>query len=580
MLTSNLYLRIVRTSLYFLVGVGCLTLFFLTLDFPLIYAKFTKSAIGEWRKGWYLTSKPGVGAPIRRRAEAAGLVGLWEIEGKKNGAAKLLQIQSGGGLKRSKTASKFEAKDGSGEGVTWDILEDGEKAEEMLDEMEVIKLDSNPRAYKEKTFSQRMSITLSQIFPHKDMDAGYDLAPKGSGSSAPPLPIKSSKKSSPLAREIVVNSAEAETPARRKLSRQESWVSLTGSVNGMDQIRSSSRHQHTPRVKGHQRGGAPPMERTDSRDSATSFSSEAESSRSSSFEATRDDDDGESRDQVNDLKSVPRTMQERLASRGEHARKNSWASMSGSISAEPEPEVDEKGSRTKASVAPAAASISEGERAGSTHATNLTSYLPYANRILLYTPLPRINAFTVSHLIILGLYALLVLASTFYKTRLSFDTVTNPSGPDYYRSANMAMAQLPVVLMTGPRNTLVKWLFANGRDIILVKLHKLAGRLLFLGAALHTFLYGQCLSRQAYDLGLNTDASVAHSTSMGSCGQLLHRFLLPKRHCRIYQSRWTQLHRPIVLTLRPQELPSSFQVLSLDRHLRLHACLTSSPQPY
>jgi hypothetical protein len=138
------------------------------------------------------------------------------------------------------------------------------------------------------------------------------------------------------------------------------------------------------------------------------------------------------------------------------------------------------------------------------HIAPLFTYVPYLQKVLLWTPLPRhLPHLTFASIILVCLYLFLVLFSTFFKSSISFDWM----GPDVLRSGMIGMMQIPIILGLGGRGSVFRFLLFGRYTGAAMRIHKLAGRLCFFGSALHTGLWSKqpCLPfERIADVDLST----------------------------------------------------------------------------
>jgi hypothetical protein len=122
------------------------------------------------------------------------------------------------------------------------------------------------------------------------------------------------------------------------------------------------------------------------------------------------------------------------------------------------------------------------------HIAPLFTYVPYLQKILLWTPLPRyLPHLTFASIILVCVYLFLVLFSTFFKSSVSFDSI----GPDVLRSGMIGMMQIPIILGLGGRGSVFRFLLFGRYTGAAMRIHKLAGRLCFFGSAFHTGLWSK-----------------------------------------------------------------------------------------
>lgn len=123
------------------------------------------------------------------------------------------------------------------------------------------------------------------------------------------------------------------------------------------------------------------------------------------------------------------------------------------------------------------------------HIAPLFTYVPYFQKVLLWTPLPcHLPHLTFASIVLVCLYLFLVLFSTFFKSSISFDWI----GPDVLRSGMIGMMQIPIILGLGGRGSVFRFLLFGRYTGAAMRLHKLAGRLCFFASALHTGLWSRC----------------------------------------------------------------------------------------
>jgi hypothetical protein len=126
------------------------------------------------------------------------------------------------------------------------------------------------------------------------------------------------------------------------------------------------------------------------------------------------------------------------------------------------------------------------------HVQRLISHLPYSHRILLYTPFPRLlPSLTMMFIIVLMTYILLVTMSLFYRSDFNYNQLENPGGVDYYRSGVIALAQVPIIVALGGRNSIIRMLLGGGDNAAVQRVHKVLGRTVFLCTLLHMGLYSE-----------------------------------------------------------------------------------------
>lgn len=133
------------------------------------------------------------------------------------------------------------------------------------------------------------------------------------------------------------------------------------------------------------------------------------------------------------------------------------------------------------------------------HVAPLTAYVPYLQKVLLWTPLPRrLPHLTFASVVLVALYVFLVAFSTLFKSSIAFDW----TGPDVLRSGMIGMMQIPIILGLGGRASVFRFLLFGTHTNAALRIHKLAGRLCFLCSAMHTGLWSESLSRNP---GVRTD---------------------------------------------------------------------------
>jgi hypothetical protein len=122
------------------------------------------------------------------------------------------------------------------------------------------------------------------------------------------------------------------------------------------------------------------------------------------------------------------------------------------------------------------------------HIAPLTAYVPYLQKLLLWTPLPRLLPhLTFASVALVAIYVFLVLFSTLFKSSMAFDW----QGPDALRSGMIGMMQIPIILGLGGRASIFRFLLFGTHTNAALRIHKLAGRLCFLCSALHTGLWSK-----------------------------------------------------------------------------------------
>ena len=126
------------------------------------------------------------------------------------------------------------------------------------------------------------------------------------------------------------------------------------------------------------------------------------------------------------------------------------------------------------------------------HAAPLTAYVPYLQKVLLWTPLPRhLPHLTFASVVLVALYVFLVAFSTLFKSSVAFDW----KGPDVLRSGMIGMMQIPIILGLGGRGSVFRFLLFGTHTNAALRIHKLAGRLCFLCSAMHTGLWSKSSSQ-------------------------------------------------------------------------------------
>lgn len=122
------------------------------------------------------------------------------------------------------------------------------------------------------------------------------------------------------------------------------------------------------------------------------------------------------------------------------------------------------------------------------HVAPLTAYVPYLQKVLLWTPLPRhLPHLTFASVALVTLYVFLVAFSTLFKSSIAFDW----KGPDSLRSGMIGMMQIPIILGLGGRASIFRFLLFGTHTNAALRIHKLAGRLCFLCSAMHTGLWSE-----------------------------------------------------------------------------------------
>lgn len=193
------------------------------------------------------------------------------------------------------------------------------------------------------------------------------------------------------------------------------------------------------------------------------------------------------------------------------------------------------------------------------HIAPLFTYVPYLQKVLLWTPLSRyLPHLTFASIILVCVYLFLVLFSTFFKSSVSFDSI----GPDVLRSGMIGMMQIPIILGLGGRGSVFRFLLFGRYTGAAMRIHKLAGRLCFFGSAFHTGLWSKC----SYPLGLLFFANLDPcSAKMDGCRNTRKGIEGSAYHLRIYRRRSSRLDHPHVTALGP---PNGLRVLSNLSHHR------------
>ena len=126
---------------------------------------------------------------------------------------------------------------------------------------------------------------------------------------------------------------------------------------------------------------------------------------------------------------------------------------------------------------------------------SLFDRIPAFQKILLWVPLPSLlPRLTFLDVFVYSLYAGVVAFANFYKnTEWEWNAKKNPLGPDLLRSGAMSMAQVPLVIGLGGRNSPIRYLLGGGQSRAVINLHKFSGRACFACMLLHVGGYGMFL---------------------------------------------------------------------------------------
>jgi hypothetical protein len=116
--------------------------------------------------------------------------------------------------------------------------------------------------------------------------------------------------------------------------------------------------------------------------------------------------------------------------------------------------------------------------------------IPGIQKLLLCEVAPRL---TCLDLFVYSLYAGIVAFANFYKnTDWEWSAKKNPLGPDLLRAGAISMAQVPLVIGLGGRNSPIRYLLGGGQSRAVINLHKFSGRACFACMLLHVVGYGEC----------------------------------------------------------------------------------------
>ena len=126
------------------------------------------------------------------------------------------------------------------------------------------------------------------------------------------------------------------------------------------------------------------------------------------------------------------------------------------------------------------------------HIPSLLDRIPGFQKLCLSVPFPKIfPRLTLLDVAVYFLYIGIVAFANFYKnTDWNWNPKTNFLGPDLLRSGAISMAQIPLVIGLGGRNSPVRYLLGGGQSRAVVNLHKFSGRACFGCMLLHVGGYG------------------------------------------------------------------------------------------
>jgi len=126
------------------------------------------------------------------------------------------------------------------------------------------------------------------------------------------------------------------------------------------------------------------------------------------------------------------------------------------------------------------------------HIPSLLDRIPGFQKLCLSVPFAKLfPRLTLLDIAVYLLYIGIVAFANFYKnTDWNWNPKTNFLGPDLLRSGAIAMAQIPLVIGLGGRNSPVRYLLGGGQSRAVVNLHKFSGRACFGCMLLHVGGYG------------------------------------------------------------------------------------------
>jgi hypothetical protein len=126
--------------------------------------------------------------------------------------------------------------------------------------------------------------------------------------------------------------------------------------------------------------------------------------------------------------------------------------------------------------------------------------IPGIQKLLLCEVAPRL---TCLDLFVYSLYAGIVAFANFYKnTDWEWSAKKNPLGPDLLRAGAISMAQVPLVIGLGGRNSPIRYLLGGGQSRAVINIHKFSGRACFACMLLHVVGYGESHLRVQHQSGV------------------------------------------------------------------------------